>query len=149
MSFKGVVSVQVKGIESVAKLVAAATEKRRKAAVDELNKGAFAIHAWIVADMNKPKSGNVSARGIGTHTASAPGESPARDSGELVRKLRVDLANVQESDPTAQVISAADYAAALEFGTERVAARPYMRPGFAANIQRIRARVKAALGGKS
>ena len=121
MSLRGVVSVEVRGAGDVSKKLAKITDDRRKAAIDEMNKGAFAIHSWIVSDMNRPKSGQGYPSGKSSvHIASAPGESPARDTGELVRKLRVSLANKADPNPQATVISAAEYARDLEFGTKKI-----------------------------
>lgn len=64
-----------------------------------------------------------SASGKG-HKPSPAGEPPNRDTGHL-------QANLETSQPkpmTARVTSKAEYAAALEFGTSNMAARPYMRP---------------------
>jgi hypothetical protein len=66
-------------------------------------------------------AGSVSGAG---HVASAPGEPPNRDTGELQSKLE----NVETGPLTAEVRSNAEYAATLEFGSSNVAARPYMRP---------------------
>lgn len=66
-------------------------------------------------------AGSVSGAG---HVPSAPGEPPNRDTGELQSKLK----NVETGPLTAEVRSEAGYASALEFGTSKVAARPYMRP---------------------
>lgn len=65
--------------------------------------------------------GSVSGPG---HQPSDPGEPPNGDTGLLQAQLRV-----AQPDPlTAEVVSDAAYAAALEFGTSRMAARPYLRP---------------------
>jgi HK97 gp10 family phage protein len=66
-------------------------------------------------------AGSVSGAG---HVPSRPGEPPNRDTGELQSKIK----NVETGPLTAEVRSEAEYAAALEFGTSRMAARPYMRP---------------------
>jgi HK97 gp10 family phage protein len=58
-----------------------------------------------------------------SHRASAPGESPATDTGALARSI---VANV--SGKTAEVVAAIEYAAPLEFGTSKMAARPFMVP---------------------
>lgn len=65
--------------------------------------------------------GSVSGKG---HVASSPGEPPNRDTGNL-------QANLETTNPrplVAEVRSNALYAADLEFGTSKMAARPYMRP---------------------
>lgn len=66
-------------------------------------------------------AGSVSGK---NHVASAPGDAPNRDTGIL-------QANIEISQPkplVARVTSKAPYAAALERGTSKMAARPYMRP---------------------
>lgn len=70
------------------------------------------------------RSGHVySIRGK-AHQASAPGEPPAVDTGNLKNSLRV----LEVTDDYASFGTSADYAAYLEFGTRNMAARPYLRP---------------------
>lgn len=58
------------------------------------------------------------------HVPSSPGQPPNRDTGHLQ-----GLLETQRTGPvTAEVRSNADYASPLEFGTSKMAARPYMRP---------------------
>lgn len=65
--------------------------------------------------------GSVSGKG---HVPSKPGEPPNQDTGVLANNI--ETANVRPL--VVEVSSNALYAAALEFGTSKVAARPYMRP---------------------
>ncbi len=58
------------------------------------------------------------------HVASAPGEAPNRDTGVL----QANIENSKTGPVSAEVRSKAPYAAPLEFGTSKMAARPYMRP---------------------
>ena len=69
-------------------------------------------------------SGNAYKRGNVTHTASAPGNPPNQDRGHLARNIRVEL----HDDLTATVGSYATYSESLEFGTRKMAARPFMTP---------------------
>ena len=66
----------------------------------------------------------------GTHRASAPGQSPARLSGRLqesVKSKRVtDRLWTVGPDPSA--FPDEFYPSLLEFGTDRIAPRPFMRP---------------------
>lgn len=78
-------------------------------------------------------AGSVSGKG---HVASKPGEAPNRDTGIL----QANLESRKTGALTAEVVSKAPYAAALEFGTSRVAARPYMRPARDAKKKEIRER---------
>lgn len=61
-----------------------------------------------------------------THRASAPGEAPASDTGNLVSKITVK----QKSKNVTNVLSNADYSAFLEYGTSKMEPRPFMLPAF-------------------
>lgn len=92
------------------------------------------IEAEAKAQMSGPKHGRMySARkagagarkaGAGAHQASAPGEAPAVDTGKLKNSIRARF----PKRCRAVVNVAAEYGAALEFGTRKIAARPFMRP---------------------
>ena len=60
------------------------------------------------------------------HRASAPGEAPASDTGNLVSKIIVK----QKSKNITNVESNADYSAYLEYGTSKMQPRPFMLPAF-------------------
>lgn len=66
-------------------------------------------------------AGSVSGAG---HVPSRPGEPPNRDTGNLQARLKT----APTGPISAEVRSEAPYAASLEFGTSKMAARPYMRP---------------------
>lgn len=58
------------------------------------------------------------------HVPSRPGEPPNNDTGALANNVEV----TQPAPLLVQVASNAPYSAALEFGTSKMAARPFMRP---------------------
>ena len=60
------------------------------------------------------------------HRASAPGQAPASDTGNLVSKITVK----QKSLNVVHVESNADYSSFLEYGTSKMEARPFMFPAF-------------------
>jgi len=60
------------------------------------------------------------------HRASAPGEAPASDTGNLVSKIIVK----QKTKNIINVESNADYSAFLEYGTSKMEPRPFMLPAF-------------------
>ena len=60
------------------------------------------------------------------HRASAPGEAPASDTGNLVSKIIVK----QKTKNITNVESNADYSAFLEYGTSKMEPRPFMLPAF-------------------
>lgn len=70
------------------------------------------------------------------HVPSRPGEPPNYDTGVLSSHIEA-----RRTGPlTAEVASEAPYAAALEFGTSKMAARPYMRPARDNKIEQVRKR---------
>ncbi len=66
-------------------------------------------------------TGSVSGR---FHVPSLPGEPPSNDTSHLKGNIRVALVEPLR----VQVTSEASYASALEFGTSKMQARPYMFP---------------------
>ncbi len=70
--------------------------------------------------------------GGGTYTASAPGEPPARRTGNLRLNWngRVDVEGSQNGNMVVkmQLESGTEYAKYLEGGTSRMAARPFVQP---------------------
>ncbi|WP_342150235.1 hypothetical protein [Methylorubrum sp. SB2] len=84
-------------------------------------------------------------RGV-THQASAPGEFPKTDRGQLVASLFFRVGGDRLS---AMFGTALLYGRYLEYGTSRMAARPWLRPTFRTlepqARQRIRDAVQAAL----
>ena len=60
------------------------------------------------------------------HRASAPGQAPASDTGNLVSKIIVR----QKSQDVTSVESNANYSAFLEYGTSKMQPRPFMLPAF-------------------
>lgn len=73
-----------------------------------------------------PKSGRTYSRGTVTHVASAPGQYPATDTGRLVSSVRY----IMESATSYRVGTSVEYGPMLEFGTSRMAARPWLLPSF-------------------
>ena len=114
-----------KHTDRLRKLSGAAVVKVAGAIVYE---GADTIRAYA---HRRISAGSVSGKG---HVASKPGEFPNRDTGILQANLEAR----QTGALSAEVVSKAGYAAALEFGTSKMAARPYMRPSRDAKAKEIR-----------
>lgn len=75
------------------------------------------------------------------HIPSKPGEPPNNDTGVLANNIET-----LETGPLHVTVSSnAPYAAALEFGTSKMAPRPYMGPALQKNKDRIAKRVAAAV----
>lgn len=83
-------------------------------------KAIFHIEGEIKSSMAEPKSGNVYPRGTGEHIASAPGESPAVDSGNLIGSIQSNFENTLE----ARLGTPVEYAEYLEDGTKYMDQRP-------------------------
>lgn len=85
----------------------------------------LAGEARAKAILSQPGQG----RSYGKHRASAPGDPPAVDTGRLRNATAADTQLREEGgDIVGRIVANTDYAAALETGTERMAARPYLRP---------------------
>lgn len=101
---------------------------------DVVMESAHDVESVIKRSMAEPKSGAL----YGSHRASAPGESPAMDTGTLAASIQVEPTGAT----SAAVATNMDYAVHLEYGTVNMAARPAwvpaaeeVRPRF---IQRLR-----------
>jgi HK97 gp10 family phage protein len=110
-----------------------------------VQKAARDIEANAKASMEGQKHGRIYTRGGVLHQASAPGEAPAVDTGKLKSSIFTEMV----SQFKAVVTASAEYAAMLEFGTRRMAARPFFRPAaekiapaFFAALQKLEARLK-------
>jgi len=86
--------------------------------------GALVLEGYAKAAIaNPPKSGKIYMHGKVAHQASAPGEAPATDIGQLY-----DSFSTKRDGAEARVDVHSEYAEALEFGSSKMAARPYLRP---------------------
>jgi len=72
-----------------------------------------------------------------THTASASGQPPATDTGFLGQNITMTVSVKSNGSVVGQIISAAPYSKALEFGTTQMDARPFMQPALEKNKRKI------------
>ena len=70
----------------------------------------------------------------GNHTASTAGNPPNSDTGYLASNIFVVI---DQNKMGSSVESRADYSEALEFGTSKMAARPFMQPALEENRRKI------------
>jgi HK97 gp10 family phage protein len=75
------------------------------------------------------------------HVPSAPGQPPNNDTGTLAGNIETN----QVAPLVVEVSSNASYAAALEFGTSKMEARPYMGPARDAKRKEVTALVRKAV----
>ncbi len=96
----------------------------------------------MIGILSKPGTGRVYERKSVTHVASAPGEPPAPDTGRLRNSTQGEV--FATSDGALGIVSVnTEYAAALELGTDKIAARPFisrLARDYSARIQAVFAR---------
>ena len=105
---------------------------RRRSTIDAVRGGAEQLRAAALRSMGPAGGGG---------RPSAPARPPARRSGRLAESIFVQA---RSDGLRAEVGSALDYARHLEFGTRRMAARPWLLPAFLAVKDGIRRRILAA-----
>jgi hypothetical protein len=83
------------------------------------------IHRVTAEMMGEPKTGRVYPHGpTGLHQASSPGEAPAIETHQLVNSLKTEYLQPQQG----YVYTETEYSVYLEFGTSRMAKRPFFGP---------------------
>ncbi len=76
------------------------------------------------------------------HRASAPGEAPANRTGRLVASI---VYQVDRQQLHVDITAGTEYARHLEFGTRKMAARPFLIPAIRNNLDRIRLIIRTYL----
>ena len=129
--------IRIEGLDGLlANLQAVDASLRGAAASRVLYAGAQTIQRYAKLNIETgPKTGRTyrlgairrggAVVGYKFHRASAPGESPATDTGKLVNSIRS-----RKGNEWAMVYVSASYGGPLEFGTGRMAARPFLRPAY-------------------
>lgn len=116
----------------------------RKAIRSAMGKAARVVAKQVRAlARNSPGSGRQYMVDGRVHTASRPGEPPARLTGTLAKSIK----GRSSKRGYALVVQAlAPHAHLLETGTARAGARPYFRPAFASNVDQVQALLVTAYG---
>lgn len=108
-------------------------------AVQQIGAALFAAGSQIETDAAiSITNGSISGK---RHVPSAPGQPPNADTHVLDRSIETNLV----APFHVQVTANAPYAAALEFGTSKMAERPYMRPAAAKNRKAVAQLVRDAV----
>ncbi|MBV2144234.1 hypothetical protein KUG47_12090 [Falsochrobactrum sp. TDYN1] len=84
--------------------------------------------------------GAISGKG---HVPSTPGQPPNADTHHLDTNIETTVH--AHNPPTVHITSHADYSAALEFGTSKMAERPFMRPATEKNRKKVSSKVADAV----
>jgi HK97 gp10 family phage protein len=140
-------SVKVEGLDKIGN----ASRQVQESISKEINIALFASAKKVEAEAKRSiteggKTGRVYQKynPRRTHTASAPGEAPASDTGRLVNSITAYPAHEGESTVVAGR-GTVEYAAMLEHGTRHIAARPFMFPALEKSKDWIRERLASAV----
>jgi HK97 gp10 family phage protein len=98
-----------------------------------IREDAFQVEAEMKVSMTQAKHGRRYRRGTRTHQASAPGEAPAVDTGFLINSIQTTI----KSEIQVETQIGAEYSEALEYGTSKMAARPFVEPAIEGVIERF------------
>lgn len=138
-------TIETVGAKELEAALAEADKRARNAVGRIVRASALSIQADAVKLIQRgEKTGVVYTKRGGTkHQASAPGEAPASDEGTLAgRIVAVKIAPFS----WAVGVSNLDYGAYLEFGTQHIAERPWLRPAAEFNRKPFVDDIRKALG---
>jgi len=131
------VTVQVEGTAEVQRNLTALAGKYGQAISDAAFAGGQLVRSTAIRSIQSTSDGGEVTRyrvggGAYPHTASAEGDAPNTDTGRLVSSIQVDVT------PTEVFVgSTLEYAGWLEFGTTRMAERPWLNPALESNRRNI------------
>lgn len=114
----------------------------RKPALDAVRRGALRVQRDAIESIRAPGKGRVYPRGKKSHQASAPGDPPASDTGKLLGSVEVLFRN---EGLIAEIGTALNYGAFLEFGTRKMQPRPWLTPALKKNEARIINEIRTAM----
>lgn len=132
------------GVKVVFNNIATVEAAIRSEMGDVIAAAALSIEGAAKASMTEPKTGKEYKRGTKTHRASAPGQSPAIDTGALANSILADTTKA-DSALYAEVTAGTEYAEPLELGTGRMAPRPFMTPAAEAERPKLEKAAKSAV----
>ena len=123
------IDVNLSGLDALIAKLRDVEQAGEAALIEVITDIATDTHALAVEGIQTgPKSGRVYRRGGVTHQASAAGQYPASDTGRLAASVRMELPTA--GDMTGRVGTAVEYGPFLEFGTSKMAARPWLLRSF-------------------
>jgi HK97 gp10 family phage protein len=98
-----------------------------------------------ISIQREPKTGVIYQRGNVAHRASAAGEAPANDTGALVRSFNLSASSDKMVVSVKSGTGVVDYAKHLEYGTDKMEARPFMKPALEKSRKYINERMEKAI----
>lgn len=140
------ISSKVKAKYNIAKRVEKFQVEILAGQVQAVREGVFAIHNEASKSLQENTDGTPVIRygpkGKRIAFASNPGDPPNTDTGRAVKSIKFDF---QKSGLVGRVGTNLKYLAALEFGTKRIAARPWLSRAVAITSKHIGEIFKKAL----
>ena len=141
------ISVKIDGLDDLMADLKRLGTISEEAVVDTINDIADDTKQFAVDGIKSgPASGRTYKRGTVTRTASAPGQFPMSDTGQLMGNIR----SIEASKSRLQAVIGTDikYGAHLEFGTSNMEARPWLMPSFRKATDNVAKELKAKLEGR-
>ena len=102
-------------------------------------KGALILETEVKTSM---ATASHSGRTYKGHKASAPGETPATDTGVLINSLISRLESATPKRAKATFGPTVEYGVYLEYGTSKMEKRPYLRPAFDKKLSTIESTIR-------
>jgi len=132
------VEIEIEGLKALGKRFGDLTPDIAKKVKRAINLGAYAVERTAIKSI-KSRSGGRRYRHKGkTHIASRPHKPPNARDGHLDKNIIVTTGQgIITKGYFALVRSRAKYSKSLEYGTKRMAPRPFMRKALQANIKSI------------
>lgn len=121
--------VRIEGFDALERDLTARSQAARDAVFKGVRNGGQAIENRAKVGIAKgPKTGKLYYRGRKKpHQASAPGQYPAADTGNLMRSIRHYVARETDTALTVILQAAAKYAKPLEYKPPERGGRPFLR----------------------
>ncbi len=139
-------SVTVTGISEVnAKIHALVEKKKNRVKTAVKVSGISVLNTVIKSIMTGTKTGITYKRRSVTHTASAAGEAPASDTGDLAGSFISVSANSGYSAVIGASGEQGRKSKWLEFGTANIKPRPHLIPALESNRRHVEKLIKTAL----
>lgn len=135
---------EIKNLNRLIKKLQKINQNTNKYILREYNYIAQLMRNEAVTNVSQPGTGKIYKRGNKTHQASRPGQAPATDTGVLKANIFADLAK-NELAAKFGVKAGVKYARFLEYGTSKMAPRPFIRPAYNKFKDKIKPAVISAL----
>lgn len=135
--------IKVSGFDDLISDIGMVGERSGEAMSRVLEIAAFQTHKYAVEGIMAGGTGIVYQKynPRRQHQASAAGQYPASDTGRLASSVQVEL----NSANSIRVGTALKYGAYLEFGTSKMAPRPWLMPSVEKAMVDVRREIKAGL----